>query len=1533
MTSSAYDIILNAIEEIETVMLSWGIVDTTVSYQDLSIIIQNEFNSLDENSYSLSVGQIIKELLNRGLIYRFGEGPSATEENLYFRTRMAETVRLAFLLRQQFPRHAGDGGWQSAPRLVSDYRFAREHRRFPKLSVSPDHMRMRLEKLELSDDHRKALNSLIKSYASSNYLFREFQAQAAIVITKKFELSKKASNPKKYDEGVIVTSGTGSGKTLAFYLPVLGRISAKILSSPDPKKNWLQCLAIYPRVELQRDQFQSLFKEARRLNELLEVNGKRKLRLGILYGDTPGFFGSKDASLSREQLSKKWKSAGNGFVCPYFKCWNDGCTGNFIWLFEDVNKREEKLVCSKCDEIIDSDEIALSRCSIQNKPPDILFASSEMLNRCLSDNSYRLALGFIEKAPFNPEFLLVDEAHIYSGSFGAQFAYLIRRWRYQLRAPIVIVGLSATLVDAERYFEELVGLPNGVAQLVSPSFSDLVDEGVGYLVALKGDPVSKTALLSTTIQANMLFSRMLDKDAEPISKGIFGTKLFTFADDIDVANRLFWNTRDAEGFGRNAFGTLAQLREPGLSTSRKNEGQDWEFAEKISGSLSNSKMIERVSSQDKGLDPGSEIVVATSSLEVGFDDPNVGAVIQHKSPRNFAGFLQRKGRAGRRSKMRPWTAVVLSDFGRDRMSFQSYEQLFDPEIERALLPIKSSHIRRIQATYFLLDFLARQIALDKNVTAPRWKQKIWDLVRFTYDEKSDERYLQKTVASYLHEIILNDVKRQNFMGHLRRSLMISEREANAIFWGHPRPLMTSVIPVILRKLGSDLLSKSAEEDVDQTPLPNFLPSALFSDLNLPELSIELPNADRTIHKMPILQGLNAFTPGKVSKRFGIDHENQRHWLELHGLGTDEILLNIAQEGFETKYLGEWNTSDGRKVNVYRPIKMPIKIPERGIKDTSNAFANWQSGFEISQNASVMPISEKVGAAAKIFKKISVHTHQSGCPLTVKRYFENADANIKRRNSEDLFVTVGVVDDKEHVAIGFETEVDAIVFEIELDSVRNASNLSKFEEHLPSLRTKMFFSEVVKSTHLDHIKNPFLRSWVSSVFFDSVCFVAISKDTSIETSAEIVLSDDNDFKYEEILEKLFQSNDITSASDEDREQGFEADEEEKDQLKEEILSTLRASQTKTSLRKAAEMLSLGVDDWFLDWIESAAANSLGKIIAETAKRLMPHFDETEVVVDVVRIGPVTNKGDISDCYQIILSEIAPGGIGLVEDLADEFALDPRMFFSVVSSVVSANEQEIVDYQLRGLIEDTQLEGSIFAQKFADYRNASSVNEKDAHRVGLIDLLTRNEKILFHSFLTTLFSRVLRPGTSTSSDQLYAEIMSFWTNLNKALGLEIDSRVIAFSYAAKFAGEIDHVLNSMGFQKPTSNLDLWRTNLVNSLLWSSGGAIRNIHLNSYNPFSNDEVVERIIVECLLDDENFRLELPTLDWENTFLDRISQRGVLTVSCPKKEQTKLAEFLNFITIQPVFDGYLKVYARVKQVKQHANNWDLTVELPEVAQ
>lgn len=106
------------------------------------------------------------------------------------------------------------------------------------------------------------------------------------------------------------------------------------------------------------------------------------------------------------------------------------------------------------------------------------------------------------------------------------------------------------------------------------------------------------------------------------------------------------------------------------------------------------------------------MVIATASLEVGFNDPSVGMVIQHKAPRNVASYLQRKGRAGRSRTMRPWMVAVLSEFGRDRVVYQRYEELINPEIKGQSLPMGNIHIQKMQAAMATLDWLSMKIPED-----------------------------------------------------------------------------------------------------------------------------------------------------------------------------------------------------------------------------------------------------------------------------------------------------------------------------------------------------------------------------------------------------------------------------------------------------------------------------------------------------------------------------------------------------------------------------------------------------------------------------------------------------------------------------------------------------------------------------------------------------------------------------------------------------------------------------------------------------
>ena len=120
--------------------------------------------------------------------------------------------------------------------------------------------------------------------------------------------------------------------------------------------------------------------------------------------------------------------------------------------------------------------------------------------------------------------ILLDEIHTYSGTHGAQVAYLIRRLRILIKSKITFVALSATLVDGARFLSRMVNVSENKVNVIEPFPDEMDYRGSEYLVALKGDPISKSALLSTTIQANMLLARMLDKYSESKSEGFFGKK-------------------------------------------------------------------------------------------------------------------------------------------------------------------------------------------------------------------------------------------------------------------------------------------------------------------------------------------------------------------------------------------------------------------------------------------------------------------------------------------------------------------------------------------------------------------------------------------------------------------------------------------------------------------------------------------------------------------------------------------------------------------------------------------------------------------------------------------------------------------------------------------------------------------------------------------------------------------------------------------------------------------------------------------------
>ena len=112
MAEAILDQLLFRIEEIEVRSLIWGYVDGALSRQDVSQLAQDIAPGEDPED-------LIEDLIDRRLLFE------VSDDGL--RSRFAEGVRLFARLRQLF-RHRP---WQTAPRLVSDFRVDLRPRRYP----------------------------------------------------------------------------------------------------------------------------------------------------------------------------------------------------------------------------------------------------------------------------------------------------------------------------------------------------------------------------------------------------------------------------------------------------------------------------------------------------------------------------------------------------------------------------------------------------------------------------------------------------------------------------------------------------------------------------------------------------------------------------------------------------------------------------------------------------------------------------------------------------------------------------------------------------------------------------------------------------------------------------------------------------------------------------------------------------------------------------------------------------------------------------------------------------------------------------------------------------------------------------------------------------------------------------------------------------------------------------------------------------------------------------------------------------------
>jgi hypothetical protein len=1353
---------LTFLEKREERLLSWGFYNVRWTISEVEDAFASEaptdlqdcWNALASQGHTIQ--SLLLQMRQRNLIYH------VPDSEAFYRTRFAEGVRLFGNLRQMFK----VDDWATGPRLVSDIKLKISPRLYPRRDQSADSVWARLQPLcppGHADLMRQCFFALAAKMDGGSFSFSGFQLRA-------FEHILKSYGSSGFS-GSVVCAGTGSGKTKAFYVPAFLRIAPTLNQSAYPK-----IIAIYPRNVLLADQLREAISEAEKLRPLLVARGLRPIRFGALLGDTP----YSQWFIDPNPKHFHWSRRGSGAVIPYLKSPSDRGQSDLIWRDADRTSGQTCLYREgAAQHDVPHGVLAITREELQANPPDVLFLSLEMLNRELCNPAWANAFGLNQSPERSPSLLLLDEIHAHEGLSGAQVAWVLRRWRHWARLKSLhVVGLSATLRDAPQHLARVASLSPANVQEFRPrpglgADGEMETEGGEYHLAVKGDPAAGASLLGTSIQAGMLLARLLTPRTQgPSGSAVqirpeeyYRKKVFGFSDNLDSVNRWFSDMSDAES---KRLASLRQLPLPAVPEAirrrRFDEGQVWEIARLIGHNLDNPLTVTRCSSQDPGADVNSDLIIATSSLEVGFDDPEVGAMLHHKRPTSMSSFIQRKGRAGRTRGSRPWTVVVLSDYGADRWAFHSAEQLFQPEVDALVLPTLNPYVLRVQLAHYLIDWIGRR--LGGTTTAFRYLQ---GPSNFGPDQN-----LQAKARELLRGLLDQGHTWNQFQSELQKffrfSTGLNDDDANRLLdnllWYEPRPLIMQVVPTLLRKLESNWSysyppAPGAIEDKGAgRPLPQFIPNATFAELDIGEAVVELQpfrNIQRQPESMEISRLLFEACPGRVSKRFATAQGEPGYWLERSatlqaGSNTASIADLFPRNTFLEAVTG---------VSIFQPEAANLVHRPNDVSDTSNAQWIWQTIARVQGEGELLPVRE-LSPWRDVFSEADAFLHSNAAWIEVLRYSEECHFDMRRNHqsvSGSLRLQSAVADGAvDHQAVGFRLRADGVRFVLSGSHLSNRPSLSA--AMLQRFRADYFKCVVVQSPALRAFVNSFQAEWLCDMSLAMLTATALARKCSL-ADAQTHLHSLRPQAAGRVLDVIFQLGGVNVA-------GLAADAN--------LRTTLLGFWSNLAVRDAIIALEVVLwtapDEAFASWLRQRYAATLAQALRIAMVSLAPQVSEDELAIDVL---PRQEGG-----FELTVTETSPGGVGHVETIVREMQRQPRRFLDGLEFALNHCEREESAQNLLATVDAGCNDPSPIHTAFSQAREASGFTALEDAREQLRSALHTQGFSASRALIVSVVTKLLRPGSSNLSDRLTRLLNQDWQRRSQRLGIAVPVRTAAYTF---------------------------------------------------------------------------------------------------------------------------------------------------------
>lgn len=876
--------VLNALEDLEKRRIDVGLFELWSSHEEVA------------NAAGIALADASRTL---GALSRHGYVLLADEGRV--RSRMAELARVLRHVKQRFgPQDAAD-----RPYLVRSVKVEIQDRRKPDRDQPLDAIFDRARRAAPSDAARQALaelDSLLHRIWGQNPKLAGFQTRALEAI---FAAWTKPADVA----AMVIAADTGAGKTEAGLFPLIAGAALDMIEGRDG----VRAILAYPRVRLASNQAQRI---ARYLAAADSDSMIGKLSVGLQFGEVPRSW--VEVGDRKPEDAKGWHRSGEDWAFPLFGCPHD--EGELRILPGRGLAGADELSCTQCgwrfNRWVGTKE------AIWHRPPSFFIPTVDSLHQWMHD--VRCATVFGDGA-IGPRAMLADEIHLYAATHGAQVAQTFRRLLNRMRvngggAEPIAIGMSATLGEPGEAFGRMLGREAAAVIRPLPEEASANPRGREYFYFIQPEIESRdrdVAGAATAIQSIMALAHGMRRRTG--DEG--GYRSLVFLDSIDKVRRLHADYTDAEktkkleGLRTVRYPDDAVTGEPRsqccgdpANCTIFNDGECWIFAARderqvyaadehwLPGrplAVAERPVTSQTSEGAERMIKRSDVIFATSSLEVGYDDPDITFVFQHYAPQNLASFIQRKGRGGRGLDDRPTTAITLSLYApRDTYWFNHPESMLDASGFRAPLNADNHFVRRGQMLCLILDAVA---AVERRTGRA---QVTSDGMLSAEAEACAKSWVERSFGP-------NCWREQGF-------------DDLGAFWR--RALPRDNVPAVVRP------------QVLRTAV-GWIPKFLSAPISLPQVDV-LIGSDKPLIE-DIALGFNLAAPGNISRRFSAEAgfwrpptdghapwftpEDYRKadWIEAVDGSLDDLLRQMPVDARP-------HFQDGAETKIIRPSQMTLE---------------------------------------------------------------------------------------------------------------------------------------------------------------------------------------------------------------------------------------------------------------------------------------------------------------------------------------------------------------------------------------------------------------------------------------------------------------------------------------------------------------------------------------------------------------------------------------------------------------------------------